>query len=80
MKTLRCIFLGLIFLFSACSNTLAVPIAKQAVVPILPSALPDTPAPVGINAAIEEVPTFTGIHMLNEMDGWAVTETQIVRT
>ncbi len=79
MKTLRFIFLGLIFLLSACAPR-AVPTATQAPISLPPTELPATPAPVGINAAIEEAPAFTGIHMVNEVDGWAVTETQIVRT
>jgi photosystem II stability/assembly factor-like uncharacterized protein len=80
MKTLRFVFLGLIFLLSACSNTPVVPTATQAFVSAPPTELPAMPAPVGINAAIEEAPAFIGIHMINEKDGWAVTETQIVRT
>jgi len=79
LKTLRFILLSLLVLLSAC-NTPAVPTATQTAVSVHPTILPDTPAPAGIKAAIEEAPTFTGIHMLNEKDGWAVTETQIVRT
>jgi photosystem II stability/assembly factor-like uncharacterized protein len=79
LKTLRFIFWGLIVLLSACTPSAAVTVT-QAPVSVAPTPFPDTPAPSGINAAIVDAPTFTGIHMLNEMDGWAITETQIVRT
>jgi photosystem II stability/assembly factor-like uncharacterized protein len=45
-----------------------------------PSPYPDTPAPPAINAARVESPAFIDIHFFNELDGWAVTETQLVRT
>jgi photosystem II stability/assembly factor-like uncharacterized protein len=79
LKTLRFIFFGLIFLLTAC-NTPTTSITAQAPVSNPPTPFPDTPAPAGINAAIVDAPTIIGIQMLNEMDGWAVTETQIVRT
>lgn len=79
MKTLRFIFLSLAVLLSACNSPAALT-ATQVAVSIPPTSIPDTPVPARINAAFEEAPAFTGIHMINEMDGWAVTETQIVRT
>lgn len=41
---------------------------------------PDTPAPAQLDAAMVESPALVDIHFLNELDGWGVTETQIVRT
>jgi len=35
---------------------------------------------VVINAPLVESPSLVNIHFLNELDGWGVTETQIVRT
>lgn len=45
-----------------------------------PTPFPDTPAPVQVNAPLVESPAFVTFHFLNELDGWGVTETQIVRT
>lgn len=45
-----------------------------------PTPYPDTPLPAEINAPIVETPAFVSIHFINELDGWGVTETQIVRT
>ena len=45
-----------------------------------PTPFPDTPAPAQINAPLIETPALVNIHFLNELDGWGVTETQIVRT
>ena len=46
----------------------------------LPTPYPDTPSPAIINAPLVESPSLVNIHFLNELDGWGVTETQIVRT
>ncbi|HXQ34539.1 MAG TPA: hypothetical protein VN843_11055, partial [Anaerolineales bacterium] len=45
-----------------------------------PTPYPDTPSPAEINAPLVETPRFVSIHFINELDGWGVTETQIVRT
>jgi len=45
-----------------------------------PTAYPDTPAPPTIAAQLTESPEFVEIQFVNELDGWGVTETQIVRT
>ena len=45
-----------------------------------PAPYPDTPAPAVINAPLVESPALVNIHFLNELDGWGITETQIVRT
>ncbi|MCI0549968.1 MAG: hypothetical protein L0287_03360 [Anaerolineae bacterium] len=45
-----------------------------------PTPYPDTPSPAEINAPLIESPALVSIQFLNEIDGWGVTETQIVRT
>jgi len=45
-----------------------------------PTPYPDTPSPAEINAPLVELPALISIQFLNELDGWGVTETQIVRT
>jgi hypothetical protein len=45
-----------------------------------PTPYPDTPAPAAIDAPPVEMPAFIDVQFLNELDAWAVTETQIVRT
>jgi photosystem II stability/assembly factor-like uncharacterized protein len=47
---------------------------------IPPTPVPDTPAPPAINAPLVESPALVEIQFLNDLDGWGVTETQIVRT
>lgn len=56
------------------------PTAGQPSTEVPPTSIPDTPAPVAIDAPIIEAPALVAIQFLNEMDGWGVTETQIVRT
>ncbi len=46
----------------------------------VPTPFPDTPAPAAIDAALVESPALVSLDFLNELDGWGVTETQIVRT
>jgi photosystem II stability/assembly factor-like uncharacterized protein len=45
-----------------------------------PTPYPDTPAPDVINASPLESPPLIEIEFLNELDGWGITETKIVRT
>ena len=45
-----------------------------------PTPYPDTPSPAEIMAPLVESPALVSIQFLNELDGWGVTETQIVRT
>src|SRR5215207_4662701 len=45
-----------------------------------PTPYPDTPSPAEISAPLVEAPSLVSIKFLNELDGWGVTETQIVRT
>ena len=46
----------------------------------VPTQIPDTSSQAAIDAPLIEAPSLVELDMLNEMDGWAVTETQIVRT
>ena len=45
-----------------------------------PTPYPDRPSPVGIDAPLIEAPALVEIQFFNELEGWAVTETGIVRT
>jgi len=47
---------------------------------IPPTPVPDTPAPPTVNAPVVESPSLVQVQFLNELNGWGVTETQIVRT
>ena len=71
-------------LLSACNmsvNSLTVaPEVSVATTEAPPTPYPDTPAPPAIDAAPVESPAFTEIQFFNELDGWGVTETYVVRT
>lgn len=41
---------------------------------------PDTPSPAQIAAPLVETPALVSMRFLNSLDGWGVTDTQIVRT
>src|ERR1041385_603157 len=47
---------------------------------IPPTPVPDTPAPPTVNAPVVESPSLVQVQFLNELNGWGVTESQIVRT
>ena len=49
-------------------------------IPPTPSPYPDTPAPPAIVAPLIESPALLDIQFLNELDGWGITETYLVRT
>jgi photosystem II stability/assembly factor-like uncharacterized protein len=80
---------GLLFLLSACGkpavSATPAPAQEQPTTSTLPteippSPFPDTPVPPAINAPLVEAPALVTIHFLNELDGWGLTDTQIVRT
>jgi photosystem II stability/assembly factor-like uncharacterized protein len=82
---LRYIWIASALLLSACniSITSFSPSTEQPAIPpteIPPTPFPDTPAPAAIDAPLIESPALLEIQFLNELDGWGVTETQIVRT
>ncbi len=62
-------FLLLVFLITAC-----------AVTPSQPAEITPAPYSPEINAPLVESPPLVEVRFLNELDGWGVTETQIVRT
>lgn len=41
---------------------------------------PDTPSPPQIDAPLVDEPAIVSIQFLNSLDGWALTETQVIRT
>ncbi|HUE97883.1 MAG TPA: hypothetical protein VMN99_01440 [Anaerolineales bacterium] len=45
-----------------------------------PTPYPDTPSPPVIAAPLVESPTLIEIQFFNELDGWGLTETELVRT
>ena len=47
---------------------------------LTPTPYPDTPAPPAIAAAPVESPALIELHFFNDLDGWALTETFVVRT
>src|SRR5919109_2393429 len=82
---LRYIWIASALLLSACniSITSFSPSTEQPAIPpteIPPTPFPDTPAPAAIDAPLIESPALLEIQFLNALDGWGVTETQIVRT
>jgi photosystem II stability/assembly factor-like uncharacterized protein len=54
------------------------PVEKATEIP--PTPYPDTPAPPAINALLIEAPAFLEIQFFNELDGWGITEANVVRT
>jgi photosystem II stability/assembly factor-like uncharacterized protein len=54
------------------------PVEKATEIP--PTPYPDTPAPPAINAPLIEAPAFLEIQFFNELDGWGITEANVVRT
>ena len=48
--------------------------------PPTPSPFPDTPAPPALNAPSIESPAFLDIQFFNELDGWGITESDLIRT
>lgn len=80
---LRFVWIVPALLLSACTlsvNSLtASPAPTESNTPTL-SPYPDTPAPPAIDAAKVESPPLVDIKFFNELDGWGVTETKVVRT
>ncbi|HEX2993114.1 MAG TPA: hypothetical protein VHO49_20665 [Anaerolineales bacterium] len=74
MKRVLSVFL--VFL-AACSS---LPSSAPQSDALPPTPYPDTPSPAEIEAARVESPSFIRIEMMNELNGWAVTEAEIVRT
>ena len=87
---LRTILLSIALLLSACNISVTsfpaepaapgTPVEPPTEIP--PTAVPDTPTPTppAIDAPKVEAPALIEAHFLDELDGWGVTEAQIVRT
>ncbi len=48
--------------------------------PATPTIFPDTPSPSTLPFPIVEAPVFSVLHMVSELDGWAISEQGILRT
>lgn len=81
---LRFAWIVLALLLAACNisvNSLtASPVPPNESNTPTPTPYPDTPAPPAIQAPEVDSPPLVEIHFSNELDGWGVTETKIVRT
>lgn len=77
-RTLSFVFL-LSLLVTACNVQPTRTSPEQVDEPTL-APYPDTPSPPKINAPLIESPALLTIQFFNSLDGWGVTETQIVRT
>jgi len=74
------LLMGLLLAVSAC-NVSASPTTQVAENTPTPAPYsPDTPSPPTVDAPIAETPSLVSIQFINSLDGWGVTETQIVRT
>ncbi len=86
MKRILSFLFLVTFLLTACttaSSPETLPPEPQPVDDPTPTLAPyedDTPSPPEIDAPIVEAPSLVSIHFVNTLDGWGVTETQIVRT
>lgn len=86
--TLRIGLLALAFLLSGCNISVTSfpaspePSVENTIEPTEapPTPYPDTPAPPSLDAPLIEAPAFIDIQFFNELDGWGLTETYIVRT
>ena len=66
-------------LLTACSTSVT-PVSTNEPMEETPAPYPGTPSPAEINAPLVESPSLISINFVNSLDGWGVTETQIVRT
>lgn len=93
-QALKKLFLSIVLGVSACTFEVAVQTpGLETSLPVFPSSsatsqptelpptpYPDTPSPAEIDAPLIESPALVEIQFFNELEGWAVTETQIART
>lgn len=81
---LRYAWVVLVFVLSACNMSVQTltPSPEQIVETRepTPSPYPDTPAPPALDAERVEEPALRDVEFLNELDGWGITETQVLRT
>ncbi|MBL8062607.1 MAG: hypothetical protein JNK32_06285 [Anaerolineales bacterium] len=91
MKRLSSFFFLLSLLLSACAPASQTPEEQQAIEPVATAeesqaapqsatASEEPPLPLEPNAALIDTPAIINIEMLDEVNGWAVTEENIIRT
>lgn len=78
MKRILTFLFSLSLLLTAC-NAPSAP-ADGPSEPTLAPYSPDTPSPPVLDAPLVEAPALVSIHFVNSLDGWGVTDTQVVRT
>jgi photosystem II stability/assembly factor-like uncharacterized protein len=77
----RCLSpLSFVFLLSFLVACTAPASSPEALAELPATPFPDTPTPAVIDAPLVESPALVKIHFVNALDGWGITETQIVRT
>ncbi|HLF72747.1 MAG TPA: hypothetical protein VI524_00240 [Anaerolineales bacterium] len=79
----RILFLSVLLLIAACNPPNTSPTSSPEFAELLSTPAPyypDTPSPARLDAPLIERPALIEVHFLNELDGWAVTETGIART
>jgi photosystem II stability/assembly factor-like uncharacterized protein len=81
---LRLILILLASILSACNIAVtSFPSPAQSpaeITELPPTPYPDTPAPAALDAPPVESPVFMEIQFLNELEAWAVTDAQLIRT
>src|SRR5215216_444179 len=76
---IRLFLLVLALFLVACSQSPEIPPAPESA-DLPPTLYPDTPFPATIDAPVVEAPALISLNMLDELNGWAVGESQILRT
>jgi photosystem II stability/assembly factor-like uncharacterized protein len=74
---LKLALMALMFVILACT---AFGTPQEGSLPTTPASLLGTPLPVTIAAPVESSPAITSLRMLNELDGWAISDSAILRT
>ncbi len=72
------LLMAILLIASGCASSDTQTSTLPAEVP--PKPFPDTPAPAAIDAPLIETPALVAVYFLNELDGWGVTEAEVVRT
>jgi photosystem II stability/assembly factor-like uncharacterized protein len=87
MKFRLFLIVALALLLSACNIAVTSfptepqqPVENNINTEVPPTPYTDTPAPEALSAPAVEAPAFIDIQFLNELDAWAVTEMQVVRS
>jgi len=71
---------GIILIVSACNAPAVSSPQSSENTPTPAPYSPDTPSPPTVDAPVVGTPSLVFIQFINSLDGWGVTETQIVRT